>query len=182
MPQVRESRPDGPIWRELVTLRYPSGIGPVVMRECVQELLQFCKRYGFRVYDGQAECYIDENNIETVIAWLAKLCALTRAIWGPPLGEPNPPSSCSSEPQKPENVLDLLVDEFELSVRARNALKKASVRTMRDLADQTAESLMLHKNFGPTSFNEIMQLLAKFNLTLRSSGVSADDPEAEKNT
>ena len=69
-------------------------------------------------------------------------------------------------------LLETSVSEFELSVRARNCLKKMNVRTLGDLARLSETELLSFKNFGETSLEEIKALLNKRGLKL---GQSADE-------
>jgi DNA-directed RNA polymerase subunit alpha len=66
-------------------------------------------------------------------------------------------------------LLDTPLSEFELSVRARNCLKKMNVRSLGELIRLTEAELLAYKNFGETSLNEIKALLAKKNLRLGQS-------------
>jgi DNA-directed RNA polymerase subunit alpha len=63
-------------------------------------------------------------------------------------------------------VLDTPVTDFELSVRARNCLKKMNIRTLGDLVRTSEATLMSYKNFGETSLKEIKEMLAAKGLTL----------------
>ena len=65
-------------------------------------------------------------------------------------------------------MLDTPVTDFELSVRARNCLKKMQIRTLGDLLKISEAELMGVKNFGATSLDEIRQKLGTFGLTLRT--------------
>lgn len=56
-------------------------------------------------------------------------------------------------------LLETPVTEFELSMRARNCLKKMRITTLGDLLKLSEEDLMAFKNFGETSLNEIKALL-----------------------
>jgi len=56
-------------------------------------------------------------------------------------------------------VLDIPVTDFELSVRARNCLKKMSIRSLGDLVRTTEPELLGYKNFGETSLKEIKDML-----------------------
>lgn len=58
------------------------------------------------------------------------------------------------------------VADFELSVRARNCLKKMNVRTLGDLIKLREDELLAYKNFGETSLSEIKAILAKHGLRL----------------
>ena len=63
-------------------------------------------------------------------------------------------------------LLDTPVTDFELSVRARNCLKKMNIRTLGDLLRITEAELMGYKNFGDASLTEIKQMLASKGLRL----------------
>ena len=63
-------------------------------------------------------------------------------------------------------ILDTPVTDFELSVRARNCLKKMDIRTLGDLVATTEASLMSYKNFGETSLKEIKEMLSAKGLSL----------------
>lgn len=63
-------------------------------------------------------------------------------------------------------LLETPVGEFELSVRARNCLKKMRIQTLGELVRLSEAELMSYKNFGETSLNEIRALLAKRGLKL----------------
>lgn len=63
-------------------------------------------------------------------------------------------------------LLDTPVTDFELSVRARNCLKKMQIRTLGDLLKVSEAELLSYKNFGETSLSEIKQMLAAKGLRL----------------
>ncbi|MBS3821292.1 MAG: tetratricopeptide repeat protein [Planctomycetes bacterium] len=63
-------------------------------------------------------------------------------------------------------VLDIPVTDFELSVRARNCLKKMNIRSLGDLVRTTESELLGYKNFGETSLKEIKDMLAAKGLRL----------------
>lgn len=63
-------------------------------------------------------------------------------------------------------LLDTPVTDFELSVRARNCLKKMQIRTLGDLLKITEAELLSYKNFGETSLVEIKSMLASKGLRL----------------
>jgi DNA-directed RNA polymerase subunit alpha len=63
-------------------------------------------------------------------------------------------------------VLDTPVTDFELSVRARNCLKKMQIRTLGDLLKITEAELLSYKNFGETSLVEIKNMLHTKGLRL----------------
>ena len=63
-------------------------------------------------------------------------------------------------------LLDTPVTDFELSVRARNCLKKMNIRTLGDLLGITEAELMAYKNFGEASLLEIKEMLSHKGLRL----------------
>lgn len=63
-------------------------------------------------------------------------------------------------------MLDTPVTDFELSVRARNCLKKMQIRTLGDLLKISEAELLSYKNFGETSLVEIKHMLAMRGLRL----------------
>jgi len=71
-------------------------------------------------------------------------------------------------------LLDTPVTDFELTVRARNCLKKMNIRTLGDLLRISEAELLAYKNFGETSLSEIKQMLAAKNLRL---GQRADEQQ-----
>ncbi|MBN2446071.1 MAG: tetratricopeptide repeat protein [Phycisphaerae bacterium] len=79
-------------------------------------------------------------------------------------------------------LLDAPISEFELSVRARNCLKKMSINSLGQLIQLTESELLAYKNFGEASLNEIKQLLGRKGLRLGQrpeeidpATISADD-------
>ena len=63
-------------------------------------------------------------------------------------------------------LMDTPVTDFELSVRARNCLKKMNIRTLGDLLRVTEAELMGYKNFGEASLVEIKEMLSAKGLRL----------------
>jgi len=70
---------------------------------------------------------------------------------------------------KRNQVLEIPITDFELSVRSRNCLKKMNIRSLGDLLRTTEQELLSYKNFGETSLNEIKSLLAQKGLRLGQS-------------
>lgn len=66
-------------------------------------------------------------------------------------------------------VLETPVTDFELSVRARNCLKKMNIRTLGDLTRVTEAQLMASKNFGETSLDEIKEIMTAKGLKIGQS-------------
>lgn len=71
-------------------------------------------------------------------------------------------------------LLDTPVTDFELSVRARNCLKKMNIRSLGDLLRISEAELLAYKNFGETSLVEIKQMLTAKGLRL---GQRADEQQ-----
>ena len=68
--------------------------------------------------------------------------------------------------EKEHALLDTPVTDFELSVRARNCLRKMNIRTLADLLRVTEAELRSYKNFGEASLEEIKTMLAQRGLRL----------------
>ncbi len=66
-------------------------------------------------------------------------------------------------------VMEIPVTDFELSVRARNCLKKMNIRTLGDLTRVNEQQLLSSKNFGETSLSEISDMLSSKGLRLGQS-------------
>ncbi|MHC4809207.1 MAG: tetratricopeptide repeat protein [Planctomycetota bacterium] len=67
---------------------------------------------------------------------------------------------------KQSALLDTPVTDFELSVRARNCLRKMQIRTLGDLLKISEAELLSYKNFGETSLVEIKHMLSSKGLKL----------------
>ena len=78
--------------------------------------------------------------------------------------------------QERSAVLDQPIGDFDLSVRARNALRKMDIQTLGDLLRIRETDLMAFKNFGETSLAEIKSLLAGRGLRM---GQFSDEPDAD---
>lgn len=76
-------------------------------------------------------------------------------------------------------VLEAPVTELELSMRARNCLKKMRVQTVADLIKLSEEELMSYKNFGESSLAEIKAALAKRGLHLGQKAEEVPAPPVE---
>lgn len=67
---------------------------------------------------------------------------------------------------KKEKILELSIEELDLSVRSYNCLKRANINTVEDLANKTEEDMMKVRNLGRKSKEEILQKLAELGLSL----------------
>lgn len=75
-------------------------------------------------------------------------------------------------------VLDIPVTDFELSVRARNCLKKMNIITLGDLVSTSEAELLGYKNFGETSLREIKEMLTAKGLRLGQALEEANEYNA----
>ncbi len=74
--------------------------------------------------------------------------------------------------EKPEaqrdKVLELTIEELDLSVRSFNCLKRANINTVEDLISKTEDEMMKVRNLGRKSLEEVMNKLAMMGLSLAS--------------
>ncbi len=68
-----------------------------------------------------------------------------------------------------EKVLEMNIDELELSVRSYNCLKRASINTVEELINKTPEEMMKVRNLGRKSLEEVFAKLKELGLELKSS-------------
>ena len=68
-----------------------------------------------------------------------------------------------------EKVLEMNIDELELSVRSYNCLKRAGIDTVGALVGKTSDELMKVRNLGKTSLNEVLAKLKDLGLSLDKS-------------
>lgn len=66
-------------------------------------------------------------------------------------------------------VLEMNIDELELSVRSYNCLKRAGINTVQELTDKTADDMMKVRNLGRKSLEEVYAKLKELGLHLRDS-------------
>lgn len=65
-------------------------------------------------------------------------------------------------------VLEMSIDELELSVRSYNCLKRAGINTVEELTNKTSEDMMKVRNLGRKSLEEVLSKLKELGLELRS--------------
>lgn len=73
------------------------------------------------------------------------------------------------EEEKKDKVLEMSIEELELSVRASNGLKRASINTVGDLIGKTREEMSKIRNLGQKSLEEIEKKLKDLNLAFRKA-------------
>jgi len=67
---------------------------------------------------------------------------------------------------KKEKVLEMTIEELDLSVRSYNCLKRAGINTVEDLISKTEEDMMKVRNLGRKSLEEVIQKLSALGLSL----------------
>ncbi len=65
-------------------------------------------------------------------------------------------------------ILDMSIDELELSVRSYNCLKRAGINTVQELTSKTSEDMMKVRNLGRKSLEEVLGKLKELGLELNS--------------
>lgn len=74
-----------------------------------------------------------------------------------------------TESDEKEKVLEMNIDELELSVRSYNCLKRAGINTVQELCNRTPEDMMKVRNLGRKSLEEVLAKLKELNLELSQS-------------
>ena len=72
------------------------------------------------------------------------------------------------EETKKEKVLEMTIEELDLSVRSYNCLKRASINTVEELVKKTEEDMMKVRNLGRKSLEEVINKLHALGLSLPS--------------
>ena len=73
------------------------------------------------------------------------------------------------EDDEKEKVLEMSIDELELSVRSYNCLKRAGINTVEELTNKTPEDMMKVRNLGRKSLEEVLAKLKELGLQLNPS-------------
>lgn len=73
------------------------------------------------------------------------------------------------EDNEKEKVLEMNIDELELSVRSYNCLKRAGINTVEELCNRTSEDMMKVRNLGRKSLEEVLAKLKELGLSLNPS-------------
>lgn len=66
-----------------------------------------------------------------------------------------------------EKVLEMTVEELDLSVRSYNCLKRAAINTVEELTDKTPDDMMKVRNLGKKSLEEVEGKLSELGLSLK---------------
>ena len=70
------------------------------------------------------------------------------------------------EDDQKEKVLEMSIDELELSVRSYNCLKRAGINTVEELTNKTPDDMMKVRNLGRKSLDEVYAKLKELGLEL----------------
>ena len=70
------------------------------------------------------------------------------------------------EDDEKEKVLEMSIDELELSVRSYNCLKRAGINTVEELTNRTSDDMMKVRNLGRKSLEEVLAKLKELGLEL----------------
>lgn len=71
------------------------------------------------------------------------------------------------EEDQKEKVLEMTVEELDLSVRSFNCLKRANINTVEELTEKTEDDMMKVRNLGKKSLEEVIHKLAELDLGLK---------------
>lgn len=82
------------------------------------------------------------------------------------VGEEEVPPTAADDRSR---LLDMSIDELDLSVRSYNCLKRAGINTIGELVSRSAEEMMKVRNLGRKSLDEVEEKLARFGLSLKPS-------------
>ena len=74
-----------------------------------------------------------------------------------------------TESDEKEKVLEMNIDELELSVRSYNCLKRAGINTVEELCNRTSDDMMKVRNLGRKSLEEVLAKLKELGLKLNQS-------------
>ncbi|NLK63473.1 MAG: DNA-directed RNA polymerase subunit alpha [Tissierellia bacterium] len=73
------------------------------------------------------------------------------------------------EEDEKEKVLEMTIEELDLSVRSYNCLKRAGINTVEELTYKTEEDMMKVRNLGKKSLDEVSKKLEELGLSLRKN-------------
>ncbi|HET7559802.1 MAG TPA: DNA-directed RNA polymerase subunit alpha [Limnochordia bacterium] len=73
------------------------------------------------------------------------------------------------EEEKQDRVMEMAIEELDLSVRSYNCLKRAGINTVEELTRRTEDDMMKVRNLGKKSLQEVKEKLAALSLSFRSA-------------
>src|SRR5699024_6660375 len=75
------------------------------------------------------------------------------------------------EEDQKEKVLEMSIEELDLSVRSYNCLKRAGINTVQELTEKTESDMMKVRNLGRKSLDEVKNKLDDLGLELRQDDI-----------
>ncbi|MGI6345322.1 MAG: DNA-directed RNA polymerase subunit alpha [Bacillota bacterium] len=81
----------------------------------------------------------------------------------------NDQAVADKEDEERDRVLEMTIEELDLSVRSYNCLKRAGINMVHELIERTAEDMMKVRNLGKKSLEEVQRKLGELGLSLRKS-------------
>ena len=72
-----------------------------------------------------------------------------------------------TEDDKQQQILKMVIEEMDLSVRSYNCLKRANIHTVEDLTKKTEDDMLKVRNLGRKSLDEVIHKLESYGLALR---------------
>ncbi|HAF17998.1 MAG: DNA-directed RNA polymerase subunit alpha [Syntrophomonadaceae bacterium] len=99
---------------------------------------------------------------QIIIKYLQLFVGLTDRV---EITEPEP----EEQDDEKDKVLEMPIEEMELSVRSFNCLKRAGINTVGDLTMRTVEEMMKVRNLGKKSLEEVEKKLAELGYSLKKS-------------
>jgi len=115
----------------------------------------------------EAELLSYKNFGETSLVEIKKILDSKNLTLGMALQNNSDDENSGEDEDANKEILDKLVDDLQLSVRAKRALAKLGIKMISELVDKTEAELLGCKNFGVTSLNEIKERLTSYGLSLR---------------
>jgi len=73
------------------------------------------------------------------------------------------------EDSKKDKLLEMTIEELDLSVRSYNCLKRAGIHTAQELANKTEEEMMKVRNMGRKSLEEVVSKMEELGLSLKKN-------------
>ena len=68
-----------------------------------------------------------------------------------------------------QKVLEMSIEDMDLSVRSYNCLKRAGIHTVEDLTKKSEDDMLKVRNLGRKSLDEVISKLRSYGLDLKSS-------------
>ena len=70
--------------------------------------------------------------------------------------------------EKQTKVLEMAIDDLDLSVRSYNCLKRAGINTVQDLIQKSEDDMLKVRNLGKKSLDEVMKKIHELGFELQS--------------